>query len=226
MKDFIKKIPIINTIARKLYYTLIVPYIPFERSADYWKQRYKSGGNSGAGSYTRLSEFKAEILNAFVKAKEIEFVIEYGCGDGHQLGLAQYPNYIGFDVSPDAILLCEKLFASDNTKSFKLVDDYSGETASLTMSLDVIYHLLEDKVFFDYMERLFNSSSRYVVIYSSNMNKPLNYHVRHRKFSTWIDSNMSQWKLIEKIPNKYPYFDKNDSGDETSFADFYIYEKR
>lgn len=35
-------------------------------SKNYWENRYKSGGNSGAGSYSNLAEFKAEIINEFV----------------------------------------------------------------------------------------------------------------------------------------------------------------
>lgn len=31
----------------------------FSGSASYWENRYVRGGNSGAGSYNRLSEFKA-----------------------------------------------------------------------------------------------------------------------------------------------------------------------
>ena len=38
--------------------------------SNYWDQRYKKGGNSGAGSYGRLAEFKAEIINKFIKEKK------------------------------------------------------------------------------------------------------------------------------------------------------------
>ena len=34
----------------------------FTDSAKYWEQRYRTGGNSGAGSYCRLAEFKAEVV--------------------------------------------------------------------------------------------------------------------------------------------------------------------
>ncbi len=223
MKNLIKKIPFISTIARKFYYTYIVPYKRFAKSEDYWKERYKSGGTSGPGSYYHLAEFKAEVINAFVKEKEIKSVIEFGCGDGNQLLLAEYPGYIGFDVSPDAILQCEKLFAMDKTKSFKLISEFSSETAPLTLSLDVIYHLLEDSVFHAYMERLFDSSIKYVIIYSSNTNRPASFHVKQRKFSTWIDKNRTAWKLVKKVPNKYPYRGVNDNENEKSIADFYIY---
>ncbi len=76
--------------------------------AKYWNGRYKAGGNSGIGSYGRLAEFKAEIINNFVADYEIHTVIEWGCGDGNQLSLAQYPQYIGFDVSLKSVKMCKK----------------------------------------------------------------------------------------------------------------------
>ena len=74
------------------------------------------------------------------------------------------------------------------------------------------------------MSNLFNSSNKFVCIYSSNINRVWTKHVRHRKFTDWIEQNASKdWKLIECIPNKYP-FDKNNF-DMTSFSNFYFYEK-
>ena len=64
-------------------------------SAQYWRDRYRSGGNSGAGSYGRLADFKAEIVNAFVREHDVASVIEFGSGDGAQLALADYPTLSG-----------------------------------------------------------------------------------------------------------------------------------
>ena len=88
-------------------------------------------------------------------------MIEFGCGDGHQLSLAEYPGYIGLDVSRSAIGLCQRRFTGDRTKSFFLYDgacftDRSSLfTADLAISLDVIFHLIEDAVFDTYMTHLF-----------------------------------------------------------------------
>jgi len=225
MKNLIKKIPILRSMARVVYFTFIEPFKSFPGSEDYWKQRYKSGGTSGAGSCHKLAEFKADVLNGFVREKQIRTIIEYGCGDGSQLRLSECPSYIGFDVSSEAISQCKHIFSDDKTKTFKLMGQYANETAELTLSLDVIYHLIEDSVFFVYMKRLFGSSTRFVIIYSSNTEKQERLqanHVRHRKFSKWIEQNKPGWKLIQHIPNRYPY-----TGDELkgSFADFYAYEK-
>ena len=156
---------------------------------------------------------------------KVASVIEFGSGDGNQLSLAEYPKYIGFDVSPNAIARCTERFSHDTTKTFKLVDSFAGETAELTLSLDVIFHLIEDTVFNDYMNRLFDSSEKFVVIYSSNTDdnpEDTAPHVKHRKFSNWVKENKTEWTLRKHIPNKYPFYGDTKSG---SFADFYIYSK-
>lgn len=41
--------------------------LDFKNSESYWIERYDKGGNSGAGSYDNYAEFKADIINDFVK---------------------------------------------------------------------------------------------------------------------------------------------------------------
>lgn len=202
------------------------PKKKFLSSQQYWEQRYRSNKNSGSGSYGRLADFKADVLNSFVKAHSIQTVIEYGCGDGNQLSLADYPNYIGFDVSQKALGLCKERFKDDQSKSFHHMDDLNGKgaKAELVLSLDVLYHLVEDDVFDAYMELLFSSSTNYVIIYSSNYDEQAVAHVKNRVFTKWVGAHVSQeWELVKHIKNKYP-FDKHNP-DHTSMADFYIYKK-
>jgi trans-aconitate methyltransferase len=164
------------------------------------------------------------VLNDFVREQNIKTVIEFGCGDGNQLSLACYPAYSGFDVSTEAVKICKEMFNSCSTKKFDLVDNYKGESAELALSLDVLYHLIEDSVFESYIKRLFESSTKFTIIYSSNTNeqiKPISPHVKHRKWSDWVAMNIKDWKLIRHIPNKYPY---NGDCQISSFSEFYIYE--
>lgn len=222
MKNLIKRIPVIGPVAQSVYRRWLIPSKPFNGSEDYWITRYRDGGNSGAGSYNRLAEFKADVLNDFVASHAIRDIIEFGCGDGNQLTLARYPSYLGLDVSPDAIERCSRRFANDVSKSFMLVHDYAGQTAQLALSLDVIYHLTENEVYDTYMHTLFGAARDYVVIYSSDKDDPemLSAHVRHRQFSQWVRANAPGWRLLRHIPNRYPYTGDNDTG---SLADFYIY---
>ncbi len=224
----IKKIPVFGNIARKIYWLVIGNRKQtgfFPGSEKYWEQRYSSGGNSGVGSYNQFAQFKAEIINTFVDKHSVKTVIEFGCGDGNQLLLANYPSYIGIDVSQKVVDLCVDKFSGSTNKQFKLMKDHDKETAELSLSLDVIYHLVEDEVFEAYMQVLFKAANRYVIIYSSDSDDNSGCegsHVRHRRFTKWIQNNIHRWELIKHIPNKYPYIGDNTTG---SFADFYMYEK-
>jgi hypothetical protein len=191
----------------------------FSNSALYWEHRYANEGNSGMGSYGDLAIYKAKILNQFVADNGIETVIEFGCGDGHQLGLMKFPSYVGLDVSVTAIEKCSALFKDDATKSFFMynqtgfIDYLHFFTAELAISLDVIYHLVEDEVYEYYMDQLFAAASKFVIIYAWDEEGEKKGHVRHRKFSTWIADKKKDWSLLQKIDNK-----------EFASCDFFIYK--
>ena len=69
IKQVLKKIPVISSVARCIYRTWINPPTPFQGSEEYWKDRYEAGGHSGDGSYNQLAEFKtATLLTASVTA--------------------------------------------------------------------------------------------------------------------------------------------------------------
>jgi hypothetical protein len=198
----------------------------FEGSEAYWKNRYQSGGTSGPGSYGDLGRFKAEVLNAFVAAAGVQSVIEFGCGDGCQLSLARYPRYLGLDVSRIAVASCKRLFSDDPSKEFKTVEEYAGEKADAVLSLDVIYHLVEDHVFDRYMATMFDSARNWVVIYSSNfegVDEQHAEHVRHRRFTDWIAANRPEWECVETVKNRFPFTGNIKS---SSHADFYFFAKR
>lgn len=174
-----------------------------------------------------MANFKAKVINEFVKKNNINRVIEWGCGDGNQLSLAKYSKYIGYDVSEQAINMCQKKFAEDQTKVFKWCGSenfVNDSKADLSISLDVIYHWVEDEVYHLYMNRLFQSSQKYVCIYSCNYEKAHASHVRCRKFTDYIEQNFKEWELIEYLPNEYPYDEKKP--DDTSWSDFYFYKRK
>lgn len=195
-------------------------------SKKYWEQRYHSKLTSGTGSYGRLAEFKAEVINEFVEDHSVKSVIDLGCGDGNQLKLAKYPNYVGFDVTNEAIKICENKFKTDKSKLFfnyKILKKKEFQ-AELVISLEVIFHLIEDAVYHEYMINLFKLSSKYVIIYSSNYNEIIADHVVCRKFTDWIDENQKDnFVLIQNIKNRFP-FDENDQS-QTAFSEFFIYKK-
>lgn len=217
VKDLIRPVPGVRQLSR------LRQHLEFTGSAAFWERKYRRGETSGPGSYGVLGEGKAEFLNAFVRENSICSVVEFGCGDGYQLSLAEYPCYIGLDVSVTAIRLCAARFAADHTKSFFrydsacFVDRAEVFTADLAISLDVIYHLVEDAVFETYIMHLFAAGGRYVLIYSTNGEIPdAARHVRHRHFTAWVAKRCPGWRLIQVAPgpNVGP-----------GRADFFVYQR-
>jgi len=197
----------------------------FVGSGPYWESRYRTGGDSGTGSSGRLAEFKAEIINEFIVKEVISSVIEFGCGDGRQLQFARYPNYLGVDVSETVVEQCQKRFAENAAFQFMTLNEYAGEKADVALSLDVIFHLIEDQVFDSYMTTLFNAGERFVIVYSSNYESASAEHAPHfrsREFTVWVAAHRPDWQLIRHIPNRYPF---NGDGQETSVSDFFIFMK-
>jgi hypothetical protein len=197
------------------------------KSSVYWEKRYAKGGNSGVGSYGELAIYKAKFINAFVKREKLNKIIEFGCGDGNQLTLSEYPNYIGLDVSDTALNSCINLFKNDVTKQFyKYVPssfnlDDSLFQSQLSLSLDVTYHLVETEIYDLYLHHLFDTSTKYVMIYSINCDVPPNEtpsHIRYRKFSKWIAINKPNWDEI--------VYNENKLNSPKGACDFFIYKKR
>ena len=225
MKNRIKKIPIVGRFAVHLYRQL-KKSVAFSSSEAYWEKRYLEGGNSGPGSYNRLAAFKAEVINTFIKNHQVVTVIDFGFGDGNQLRLLKVPTYLGFEVSDSAVSRCQQIFRGDDSKTFKHLREYSGEQADLTMSLDVLYHLVEDRAFDDHMMKLFSSARKYVAIYASNFEEDeasaVLPHVKRRKFTPWVGEHRPEFQLKELVPNQYPF---DGDAKTTSRAEFYIYER-
>jgi hypothetical protein len=205
----------------------------FPGSAQYWERRYARGGDSGVGSRGVLAESKAKVLNGLVAEHRFQSVIEFGCGDGEQLVLAEYPRYLGLDVSPTTLRRTIAKFADDPTKSFALYDPECFAdrarlmTADLALSLDVIYHLVEDHVYELHLRHVFGAARRQVVLFTSNADDPSTAgkfapHVRHRPVVRDVAERFPEWRLRGRIENPHGHRQVGSSG---SFADFFVYER-
>jgi SAM-dependent methyltransferase len=189
-------------------------------SSDYWERRYRAGGHSGAGSSGHLAAFKAGVINGFVADNAIGTVLDLGCGDGHLLSLLRLPDYVGVDVSSAALASCVARFPQHRFLPFAALE--SSMRAELVLSTDVLFHLVEDAVFTSYMHALFEHAQRFVLIYSSNVDRDWSSpHVRHRRFTDYVADCRPEWRLLAHLPNRYPF--DPERPDATSFSDFFVY---
>ena len=189
-------------------------------SREYWEQRYRAGGTSGTGSYGHMAAFKADFINSFVVENGIADVLDLGCGDGNLLSLLQVPAYVGVDVAPTALACCVARFPQHRFLPFSALDASVG--AELALSIDVIFHLVEDGEFARYMHALFAHATRFVLIHSSNADRNWSSpHVRHRRFTDHVADCRPEWRLLAHLPSRYPFDAARP--DETSFSDFFVY---
>lgn len=179
-------------------------------STGYWEQRYRTGGNSGRGSYNHLAQFKAEVINEFLKehSQDIQHIVDVGVGDGNQLELLDVSAnvlYTGLDVSSTAVQKCRQRFTNRSNFTFDTLDNTNNNTFDLVISCDVLYHLIDEDLFHRHLDMLFGLSKHYVIIYAKDedASDPAP-HVLFRKFSHIIQERHPQFQLIQTISNRYP----------------------
>jgi len=189
----------------------------------YWEQRYGKGGNSGTGSSGKLAQYKAEIINRFIRENNIQSVLELGCGDGQQLQLADYPFYTGLDIAPAALARCRTMFAGDTSKRFERYDPFHFQPndfqSDIALSLEVVFHLTEDDLYECYLRHLFAAARRWVLVFSSDEADTTGGrfpHVRPRHFTADVPRLAPGWILRERIANPHRTI---------SMSDFFIFEK-
>ena len=190
---------------------------------DYWDKRYKMEGNSGAGSYGLLAEFKAKVINRFIENNKIKTAVEFGCGDGNNLKMIHYPTYLGLDVATSSIEICKDMFKDDKTKSFiqytpKTFYNNGFFTAELVLCLDVLYHIIPEDDFYKTLDDIFSTSSKYVILYTNT--DPVEYRRGgHQLFrdTKAVLAKYPQWEIVEIVEQEYK---------DLSPSDFYILKRK
>lgn len=180
---------------------------------EFWEHRYSTGGNSGLGSAVGHVEFKVDIINKLIRDKDISDILELGCGDGRTCSLyTGYKSYTGYDISPTIISKCQSTFSDNNTMTFvTCLDELS--TFDLTLSLDVLYHIINDDDYKQYLTTLFSKTTKCVGIFSSNFYEPrITRHIQHRRVTDDIESLLG-----------YSNFECLKNPSSVSSADFFIY---
>lgn len=206
--------------------------------AGYWDRRYREGRTSGAGSEGDEGRYKAQYLTNFTHEHDITSVIDWGCGDGQVLELIRFPKYIhylGVDVSETIVQRMRDKFVSPyrfvtRAEYLKSVEQYREQLQAdtpheipkqplvyeLALSMDVLFHLPDDDDYREYLNYLFGSASRFVIIYSTNYDGGRTArHVYRREFTRDIAKMLGNWELrVVETPLR------------EGLASFFVYEKK
>lgn len=186
----------------------------------YWEDNYKRGGTSGSGSFGALAAFKAEVVNGIIAQNGVRRVIEFGCGDGNQLSLMHYPQYLGLDVSPSAVQMCANRYSADPSKSFMLYRPGAFANrgfmeADMTVCLDVLYHVTDEADYRNTLRDIFSPNPRIVVLYTrvtKEVGPQVVDTIQDRDVLRYL-AEIGNYYVKEIIPQRYK---------ELSSADFII----
>lgn len=169
--------------------------------ASYWDARYREGRTSGAGSEGDEGAYKAAYVGRFIADHDVKTVVDWGCGDGQVLDLIELPentHYIGVDVSPTIVERMRRVFNGPRYR-FCTVEGFAAGTRTqfeLALSMDVLFHFPDTADYLAYLDRLFSSADRYVVIYSTNYpGGQTARHVYRREFTPDIAMRFVDWEL-------------------------------
>jgi hypothetical protein len=171
--------------------------LTFRGSAPYWEKRYATGGTSGAGSYGPAARWKSEVVNRWVADNGVTPVVDLGW--------------------------CIEQYAGDATKSFAAFDPAAWHDpagwfrADLGLSMEVIFHLVEDEVLDSYLQQLFGAAERFVVICAYDGLMPARAYEHHRPFTPWVVQHAPDWELVEHERHP-PEIDL--------LSDLYLYRRR
>lgn len=181
---------------------------------EYWDRRYRSGRTSGAGSEGDAAEVKAVYVRDLLERERVSSIIDWGVGDGTVLKMidTRIP-YIGADVSRTIVARMKVAFRNQPEKQFLLANNVDGRQADLAMSLDVLFHQVDDIDYELHLHRLFGSAQRLVLIQSSNHDGGQTWeHVRWRRFTPDVMAWYPQWHL-------------EDAPDDPERVGFYLYRR-
>lgn len=169
--------------------------------ASYWDARYREGRTSGAGSEGDEGAYKAAYVSRFIAEHDVKTVVDWGCGDGQVLDLIELPEstyYTGVDVSPTIVDRMRRVFNGPRYQ-FCTVEGFAARTSTqydLALSMDVLFHFPDIADYLAYLDRLFSSADRYVVIYSTNyQGGQTARHVYRREFTPDIAEYFPDWEL-------------------------------
>lgn len=184
-----------------------------EKLYDVWNRKWT--GDKPDEHLTRLGRWmfrsKKKHLSEVINNLTVQSIIEVGCGLGHTMSIYEdlKLNYIGIDVSPNAVEICRK-------KGLHAIQQHIEdvrETYDLVSSDGMLEHFLN---FEPYAKHLMRISNRYVLLiqpnhesflgqtlaYLSELLQPdknvFEYNYRIQDFISTFE--MNEFKLKKNIP--------------------------
>lgn len=171
----------------------------FPGSARYWERRYLAGmRGAGRGSAGMAFKDKLATVDRVIRATKSLTVLDLGCGpEAFGNYLHNVGTYLGIDVSHEAVRTSQAKRSVPGRRYQDLPSFGPLGEFDLVLSLEVIFHLVEDHVYHRYMSHLTESSTGYLLIQSTDREEDRFHgsHYRDRPFRDWIETHAPRWRL-------------------------------
>jgi len=133
-------------------------------NATFWEWRYTVDPDrgSGGGSRGKPLEEKRQLLSELIEILRPASVLDVGCGDGEATVGLPLPQYVGLDLSPEAIRRAQSGRPDGDYRVGTLADH--SVAADLTICLDVLIHQADASRYRAFVEGLVKSATLALVV--------------------------------------------------------------
>ena len=130
---------------------------------EYWERRYSQGGDSGFGSIGQHREWKWYIIKGY--EKDIDDVIDVGCGDLRFWEGRDCQKYTGIDIS-QTIIERNKLARPHWNFICANIRDFLSLKGKVVLCIDVLYHIASTEDFVSTIQNLVKYTTDWLFIYT------------------------------------------------------------
>ena len=148
-------------------------------NATFWNWRYATNAELGSGSGSRGKQLadKRELLAALLDILQPRSVLDVGCGDGETTRDLPLPDYVGLDLSEEAIGRARRT-RPDGDYRLGTLADHAIE-AELTLCIDVLIHQADRDSYRATVRSLLESSTRALLVSGYERPSPIDSPMVH-----------------------------------------------
>ena len=155
-------------------------------------RRNRAEASSPAQLAARVRRFKINFLNRFIRQNDIVSVIQFGTDDAKLMHRLKIGAHMIVDPSPRRLELC----------GAPGQDMVAAGAADLTLSIDTIHLLNEDREYNAHIRNLFDTARTYVVIHGSEFGPA--WAPVARRFTAHVARYFPAWRLAAHVPMPFP----------------------
>ncbi|QRM87803.1 methyltransferase domain-containing protein [Lacinutrix sp. WUR7] len=164
----------------------------------FWDYRYLTCPSlgSGVGSRGEVLELKINLLKHLTYGKKTATIMDIGCGDLELMKDMPFENYLGLDVSEEAVKMGKQKRPDWDFKTVP-ISDSSIQEVDITMCFDVLIHQSDANNFKVIVEKLVSKAKKRIIIGAYNEAPSFGSTITH--FHNAIFNEVSQYNKFSEL---------------------------